>query len=290
MWVSFDVARKHGLLPAEVEAAADVVKQQTEKYVMAAKEAATAERRLRALDSEAAALRTRLRDLLATPSPTGTDVAAARERLATARTRYAEAQRDLVNHRRDLATAERHLAGSSEAAWKAVEHYTLTGTRPTGTPPVPWTEPVTTTTPDTTEAGPDTAPGTTTEEPPATVPGYPPLSELLADATPDAGPSASTSAPQDVLTRTEFWLGETGPLSDAEAVRREQAKAAAWAEHLLTADAAYRASLETVRAAREDRDAALLREARSRKTAGPRRDAGTVRRGRRRRTHHTRRL
>ncbi|WP_405465672.1 glycosyltransferase [Streptomyces anulatus] len=266
MWVSFDVARKHGLLPAEVEAAADVVKQQTEKYVTAAKEAATAERRLRALDGEAAALRTRLRDLLATPSPTGADVAAARDRLATARTRYAEAQRDLVNHRRDLATAERHLAGSSEAAWKAVEHYTLTGPRPTGTPPVPWTEPARTTTPDTTEAGPDTARGTTTEEPSATVPGYPPLSELLADAAPDVGPSASTSAPQDVLTRTEFWLGETGPLSDAEAVRREQAKAAAWAEHLLAADAAYRASLETVRAAREDRDAALLREARSRKT------------------------
>ncbi|MFE1819522.1 glycosyltransferase [Streptomyces anulatus] len=269
MWVSFDVARKHGLLPAEVEAAADLVKQQTEKYVTAAKEAATAERRLRALDSEAAALRTRLRDLLATPSPTGTDVAAARERLATARTRYAEAQRDLVNHRRDLATAEQHLAGSSEAAWKAVEHYTLTGPRPTGTPPVPWTEPTTATTPDTTGAGTDTDTGTTTEAPPATVPGYPPLSELLADATPDVGPSTSASAatPQDVLTRTEFWLGETGPLSDVEAVRREQAKAAAWAEHLLAADAAYRASLETVRAAREDRDAALLREARSRKTA-----------------------
>lgn len=166
MWVSFDVARKHGLLPAEVEAAAGLVKQQTEKYVTAAKEAATAERRLRALDSEAAALRTRLRDLLATPSPTGTDLAAARERLATARTRYAEAQRDLVNHRRDLATAEQHLAGSSEAAWKAVEHYTLTGLRPTGTPPVPWTEPTTTTTTDTTEAGTDTATGTTTEEPP----------------------------------------------------------------------------------------------------------------------------
>lgn len=275
MWVSFDVARKHGLLPAEVEAAADLVKQQTEKYVTAAKEAATAERRLRALDSEAAALRTRLRELLATPSPTGTDVAAARERLATARTRYAEAQRDLVNHRRDLATAEQHLAGSSEAAWKAVEHYTLTGPRPTGTPPVPWTEPTTATTPDTTGAGTDTDTdtGTTTEAPPATVPGYPPLSELLADATPDVGPSTSASAatPQDVLTRTEFWLGETGPLSDVEAVRREQAKAAAWAEHLLAADAAYRASLETVRAAREDRDAALLREARSRKT--PARDA-----------------
>lgn len=270
MWVSFDVARKHGLLPAEVEAAADLVKQQTGKYVTAAKEAATAERRLRALDSEAAALRTRLRDLLAPPSPTGTDVTAARQRLATARTRYAEAQRDLVNHRRDLTTAEQHLAGSSEAAWKAVEHYTLTGPRPTGTPPVPWAEPTTTTTPDTTGAGTDTATGTTAEEPPATVPGYPPLSELLADATPDVGPSASTSAsaatPQDVLTRTEFWLGETGPLSDMEAVRREQAKAAAWAEHLLAADAAYRASLETVRAAREDRDAALLREARSRKT------------------------
>ncbi|MFH8686614.1 glycosyltransferase [Streptomyces anulatus] len=272
MWVSFDVARKHGLLPAEVEAAADLVKQQTEKYVTAAKEAAAAERRLRALDSESAALRTRLRDLLATPSPTGTDVAAARERLATARTRYAEAQRDLVNHRRDLATAEQHLAGSSEAAWKAVEHYTLTGPRPTGTPPVPWTEPATTTTPDTTGAGTDTdtdtATGTTAEEPPATVPGYPPLSELLADATPDEGPSTSVSAatPQDVLTRTEFWLGETGPPADVEAVRREQAKAAAWAEHLLAADAAHRASLETVRAAREDRDAALLREARSRKT------------------------
>lgn len=67
------------------------------------------------------------------------------------------------------------------------------------------------------------------------------------------GPSASAATPQDVLTRTEFWLGETGPLSDMEAVRREQAKAAAWAEHLLAADAAYRASLETVRAAREDR-------------------------------------
>lgn len=80
------------------------------------------------------------------------------------------------------------------------------------------------------------------------------------------GPSASAATPQDVLTRTEFWLGETGPLSDMEAVRREQAKAAAWAEHLLAADAAYRASLETVRAAREDRDAAQLREARSRKT------------------------
>lgn len=273
MWVSFDVARKHGLLPAEVEAAADLVKQQTEKYVTAAKEAATAERRLRALDSEAAALRTRLRDLLATPSPTGTDVTAARERLATARTRYAEAQRDLVNHRRDLATAEQHLAGSSEAAWKAVEHYTLTGPRPTGAPPVPWTEPTTTT--DTAIASTVTATRTTTEEAPATVPGYPPLSALLADATPDVGPTASVSisaaTPQDVLTRTEFWLGETGPLSDMEAVRREQAKAAAWAEHLLAADAAYRASLETVRAAREDRDAALLREARSRKT--PARDA-----------------
>ncbi|MDQ0984517.1 glycosyltransferase [Streptomyces sp. V2I9] len=263
MWVSFDVARKHGLLPAEVEAAAGLVKQQTEKYVTAAKEAATAERRLRALDGEAAALRTRLRDHLATPSPTATDVAAARERLATARTRYAEAQRDLANHRRDLVTAEQHLAGSSEAAWKAVEHYTLTGPRPTGTPPVPWTEPAT----STTEAGTDTATGTTTEEPPATVPGYPPLAELLADTAPDAGPSTATSAtPQDLLTRTEFWLGETGPLPDVEAVRREQAKAAAWAEHLLAADAAYRASLETVRAARADLDAARLRAARSGKT------------------------
>ncbi|MFH9611274.1 glycosyltransferase [Streptomyces sp. NPDC017448] len=260
MWVSFDVAKEHGLLPPEVEAAAGVVKEQTEKYVEAAKEAGAAERRLRALGSEVTALRSHLRDLLGTQPLPGTEVAAARERLATARTRYAEAQRDLANHRRDLATAEQHLAGASEASWKAVGHYTPTGPRPTGAPPVPWTAPETT-------ASTATAPGATAEEPPATVPGYPPLSELLAGTTSHAGPSSAPATSQDVHARTEFWLGETGPLPDGEAVRREQAKAAAWAEHLRAADAAHRTSLEAVRAARQELDAALLREARSGKTA-----------------------
>ncbi|MFH8435842.1 glycosyltransferase [Streptomyces sp. NPDC018007] len=274
MWVSFDVAKKHGLLPPEVETAAGVVKEQTEKYVEAAKEAGTAERRLRALDSEVAALRSRLRELLRTQPLPGTEVAAAREHLAAARTRYAEAQRDLANHRRDLATAEQHLAEASEAAWQAVEHYTLTGPRPAGTPPASWTAPDTT-------ASTTTGSAATSGEHPATVPGYPPLSELLADSTPHTGPSggptatSATATPQDVHARTEFWLGETGPLPGGEAVRREQAKAAAWAEHLRAADAAYRASVEAVRAARQELDAALLREARSGKTAA--RDASPER-------------
>ncbi|MFJ8850961.1 glycosyltransferase [Streptomyces sp. NPDC102437] len=263
MWVSFDVAREHGLLPPEVEAAAVTVKEQTKKYIEAAEKAETAERRLRALDGEASSLRTELRRLLETPTPTGTDVATARERLATARSRYAEAQQDLVNHRRDLATAEQRLAGASEAAWKAVEHYTITGPRPSGTPPVTWSEP---------------AAAAAVDDVPVMVAGYPPLAEALEalealEATvPHAGPAAGlTGLPhpvtrQDVLARTEFWLGDAGPLPDTDAVRREQTKAAGWAQRLRVADAAYRSSLEAVRTARHTVEAAQLREARARKT------------------------
>ncbi|MFG3468542.1 glycosyltransferase [Streptomyces sp. NPDC047982] len=260
MWVSFDVAREHGLLPPEVEAAAAIVKEQTKKYTDAAEKVETAERRLRALDGDASSLRTELRRLLETPAPTGTDVATARERLATARSRYAEAQQDLVNHRRDLATVEQHLAGASEAAWKAVEHYTISGPRPSGTPPVTWSEP---------------AAAAAAEEVPVTVAGYPPLTEVLGaleapvrHAGPAAGPAGLPHpvTRQDVLARTEFWLGDAGPLSDTDAVRREQTKAAGWAQRLRVADAAYRSSLEAVRAARHTVEAAQLREARARKT------------------------
>ncbi|MFD4856771.1 WXG100-like domain-containing protein, partial [Streptomyces atratus] len=262
MWVSFDVAREHGLLPPEVEAAADTVKAQTKKYTKAATQAETAERRLRALDSEVTSLHTELRRLLETPAPTGTDVAAARERLATARSRYAEAQQDLANHRRDLATAEQHLATASEAAWNAVDHYTITGTRPSGTPPVAWSEP---------------AAAAATEQAPATVAGYPPLTEALEgpvsleSTVPHEGPAADLTGPprlvtrEDVLARTEVWLDNAGPLSDTDAVRREQIKAAGWAQRLRTADAAYRSSLEAVLAARSPLRAAELQEARARK-------------------------
>ncbi|MFH8885323.1 glycosyltransferase [Streptomyces californicus] len=294
MWVSFDVAREHGLLPPEVEAAATLVKKQTEKYVKAAKEAGTTEQRLRSLAGEITALRARLGELLTTPPSTADQLATTRTQLTAARTRYAESQRDLANHRRDLATAERNLAGASDAAWKAVEHYTLTGPRPAGAPPVPWTEPDTA--PSTTP-GTDTAPGTETtatatdkgkgraaatgtdapaasDEPPATVPGYPPLTELLAASGPDEGPSTSHAAGitrNEVESDTAFWLDETAPLPDAAPVRLEQAKAAAWAEHLRAADAAYRSSLEAVHTARQELDAAVLREARGGKT--PARDS-----------------
>ncbi|MEU5714530.1 glycosyltransferase [Streptomyces sp. NPDC020403] len=262
MWVSFDVAREHGLLPPEVEAAAGTVKEQTKKFAEAAKKAETAERRLRALDSEAASLRTELQRLLETPVPTGsdvvTDVATARERLATARSRYAEAQQDLVNRRRDLATVEQHLAGASEAAWKAVEHYTITGTRSSDAPPVAWSEP--------------TAPAAA-EQAPVTVAGYPPLAEALEGTVPHAGPStAGPAGPphlvarDDVLARTEFWLDDAGPLSDTDAVRQELIKAAGWAQRLRAADAAYRSSLEAVQDARATMEAARLQEARARKT------------------------
>ncbi|MFC9620580.1 glycosyltransferase [Streptomyces sp. NPDC056930] len=262
MWVSFDIAREHKLLPPEVEAAADTVKAQTKKYTKAATKAETAERRLRALDSEATSLRTELQRLLETPAPTGTDVAAARERLATARSRYAEAQQDLVNHRRDLATAEQHLAAASEAAWSAVDHYTITGTRPSGTPPVAWSEP---------------AAAAATEQAPATVAGYPPLTVALEgpvsleSTLSHEGPAADLTGPprlvtrEDVLARTEVWLDNAGPLSDTDAVRREQIKAAGWAQRLRTADAAYRSSLEAVLAARSPLRAAELQEARARK-------------------------
>ncbi|MER5848119.1 glycosyltransferase [Streptomyces sp. NPDC002012] len=262
MWVSFDVAREHKLLPPEVEAAADTVKEQTKKYTKAATKAETAERRLRALDSEVTSLHTELRRLLETPAPTGTDVTAARERLATARSRYAEAQQDLANHRRGLATAEQHLAAASEAAWNAVDHYTITGTRPSGTPPVAWSEP---------------AAAAATEQASATVAGYPPLTEALEgpvsleSAVSHEGPAADLTGPprlvtrEDVLARTEVWLDDAGPLSDTDAVRREQIKAAGWAQRLRTADAAYRSSLEAVLAARSPLRAAELREARARK-------------------------
>ncbi|MCX5345592.1 glycosyltransferase [Streptomyces atratus] len=262
MWVSFDVAREHKLLPPEVEAAADTVKEQTKKYTKAATKAETAERRLRALDSEVTSLHTELRRLLETPAPTGTDVAAARERLATARSRYAEAQQDLANHRRGLATAEQHLAAASEAAWNAVDHYTITGTRPSGTPPVAWSEP---------------SAAAATEQAPATVAGYPPLTEALEgpvsleSTVSHEGPAADLTGPprlvtrEDVLARTEVWLDNAGPLSDTDAVRREQIKAAGWAQRLRTADAAYRSSLEAVLAARSPLRAAELQEARARK-------------------------
>ncbi|MFI1190212.1 glycosyltransferase [Streptomyces californicus] len=273
MWVSFDVAREHGLLPPEVEAAATLVKEQTEKYVKAAKEAGTTEQRLRSLADEVTALRDRLGELRTAPPATGVHLSATRDELAAARTRYAGAQRDLANQRRDLATAEQNLAGASEAAWKAVEHYTLTGPRPTDAPPVPWTEPDTasSTASDTattadkgkgrateTDTDTTTAPG----KAPATVPGYPPLSELLA-APPHAGPSTAPTADltlPDVETHTAFWLDETAPLPDAKPVRLEHAKAAAWAEHLRAADAAFQESLTDVRSTRHALDAALAQE------------------------------
>ncbi|MFJ6490499.1 glycosyltransferase [Streptomyces californicus] len=285
MWVSFDVAREHGLLPPEVEAAATVVKEQTEKYVTAAKEAGTTEQRLRSLAGEITALRARLGELLtpppptgdlpAAPPPTGDHLLATRGELAAVRTRYAEVQRDLANQRRDLATAERNLAGASEAAWKAVEHYTLTGPGSADAAPVPWTEPEaavstpadteTSTTATATGKGKAAETDTTTApaEPPATVPGYPPLSELLAAASHE-GPSTEPAAGRDDVTdRTAFWLNETAPLPDAQPVRLEHAKAAAWAEHLRAADTKYRTSLEAARTARQELDAALLRAARS---------------------------
>ncbi|MFI8817050.1 MULTISPECIES: glycosyltransferase [unclassified Streptomyces] len=270
MWVSFDVAREHGLLPPEVEAAADTVKEQTKKYTEAATEAEGTERRLRALGSEVSALHTELRRLLETPAPPGPDVTTARQRLATARSRYAEAQQDLANQRRVLATAERHLAGASEAAWKAVDHYTVTGARPTGTPPVPWSEP----------------PAVAAVETPVAAVGYPPLTEVLA-ALESLGGQASQEGPasldgpattgltrlpglvprEDVLARTGVWLDDAGPLSDTDAVRREQIKAAGWAQRLRAADAAYRSSLEAVRAAPQaDRDTVAMHERRAGKS------------------------
>ncbi|MGW4251918.1 glycosyltransferase [Streptomyces californicus] len=299
MWVSFDVAREHGLLPPEVEAAATVVKEQTEKYVTAAKKAGTTEQRLRSLAGEITALRARLGELLTPPPPTGDlptappptgdlptpppptgdQLLATRGELAAVRTRYAEVQRDLANQRRDLATAERNLAGASEAAWKAVEHYTLTGPESADAAPVPWTEPEaavstpadteTSTTAAATGKGKGRAAETDTTtapaEPPATVPGNPPLSELLAAAShegPSTEPAAGTGR-DDVRDRTAFWLNETAPLPDAQPVRLEHAKAAAWAEHLRAADTKYRTSLEAARTARQELDAALLRAARS---------------------------
>ncbi|MDW4899709.1 glycosyltransferase [Streptomyces californicus] len=301
MWVSFDVAREHGLLPPEVEAAATVVKEQTEKYVKAAKEAGTTEQRLRSLAGEITALRARLGELLAPPPPTsdlltappstGDRLPATRGELAAVRTRYAEVQQDLANQRRDLATAQRNLAGASEAAWKAVEHYTLTGPKSVDAAPVPWTEPeaAVSTTADTETSTTDTATGkgkgraaetdTTAgrAEPPATVPGYPPLSELLAAASHEGSSTepAAGAGRDDVMDHTAFWLNETAPLPDAQPVRLEHAKAAAWAEYLRATDAGYRTSLEAARTARQELDAALLRAARSGKAAA--RDVAPVR-------------
>ncbi len=222
-------------------------------------------------------------DLLTAPPSTGDRLPATRRELTAARTRYAEAQQDLANQRRDLATAERNLAGASEAAWKAVEHYTLTGPKSVDAAPVPWTEPeaAVSTTADTEPSTTDTATGkgkgraeetdTTAgrAEPPATVPGYPPLSELLAAASHEGSSTepASTLNRDDVMDHTAFWLNETAPLPDAQPVRLENAKAAAWAEYLRAADAGYRTSLEAARTARQELDAALLRAARSGKAA-----------------------
>ncbi|MFB6505514.1 MULTISPECIES: glycosyltransferase [unclassified Streptomyces] len=231
MWVSFDVAREHGLLPAEVEAAAKVVKEQTKKYTSAATLVETAERRLRALDEEVSALHEEVRRLSAAEGPAEDPAAAAaaEQRLAAALVRHAEAHQDLANHRRDLAAAERRLAGASAAAWRAVDHYTISGPRPTGTPPVPWSE----------DAG--TAP--VTEQTPVTVPGYPSPTEVLTELPP------SLVAREDVLTRTADWLDGSRPLSETALVRREQIKAAGAAQRLRAADAAYRSAMEEVLAA-----------------------------------------
>ncbi|MGW2180952.1 glycosyltransferase [Streptomyces sp. NPDC001732] len=276
MWVSFDVAREHGLLPAEVEAAAAVVKEQTKKYTAAATLVETAERRLRALDNEVAALHEEVRRLSATGAPTGTEaaaeteaaVAAAEQRLATALVRHAEAHQDLANHRRDLDAAERRLAGASGAAWQAVDHYTISGTRPTGTPPVPWSE--------------DTETAPAAEQPPVAVPGYPAPAEALDAITALAARTDHRStdlvelpgltelpglvARDDVLARTADWLDGTRPLSETALVRREQIKAAGAAQRLRAADAAYRSALETVLAARHAVEAAEAQERRAGKS------------------------
>ncbi|MET9921979.1 glycosyltransferase [Streptomyces sp. NPDC006435] len=233
MWVSFDVAREHGLLPAEVEAAAKVVKEQTKKYTAAATLVETAERRLRALDDEVSTLHEEARRLSTAENPAEDPaaVASAERRLATALVRHAEAHQDLANHRRDLRAAERRLTDASAAAWRAVDHYTVSGPRPTGTPPVPWSE--------------DTEAAPVTGQTPVTAPGYPSPTEVLT-------PLPALVAREDVLTRTAGWLDGTRPLSETALVRREQIKAAGAAQRLRAADAAYRSALEEVLAARLD--------------------------------------
>lgn len=274
VWVSYDLARRHGLLTPELDAASTTLKKQTKAFTEAAKTEAATVRSLRDLTAELTQARADVErawhenttdddtpDAMAStssaaPAPTGHDplpaaVRAAAARLASREERLAELQQQLADRRRDLTSAQTRLSRARTWADETLLHHSRPPAQRTGNAPEPF---------DADAVRDDIVVAQPSAHDLADYPLPAPGPQHLADAAatdPLTAPGPLTEA--EVTEAVRPWFAEHRATLDplmaradlTDAAVRERDNVRAWARTWQAADTRYRVALADEQAARE---------------------------------------
>ncbi|MFD9561257.1 hypothetical protein [Streptomyces sp. NPDC059994] len=274
VWLSYDLARRHGLLTPELDAASTTLKKQTKAFTEAAKAEAATARSLRDLTAELTRARADVErawhesvtedgtpDAMAPTSSAASAatghgtlpaaVRAAAARLASREERLAELQQQLADRRHDLTSAQTSLSRARTWADETLLHHSRPPAQRTGNAPAPFDadavlDDIVVAQPSAQDLadyplpapGPQHLAGPATTDP-LTAPGPLTEAEVSEAVRPWFAEHRATLDP--LMARTDL----------TDAAVRERDNARAWARTWHAADARYRAALADEQAARE---------------------------------------